>query len=114
MALCPHGYTGTAICLICQQIASANIAKPIPKYRGASINLDKVQRRLQTALARDSERLLELAQREMLGKIEADKLCNYMKLIKILKQMEEAEGNKLSEEELEDIAKKDSSETDET
>lgn len=79
---------------------------PTPKrkrLRARRVDLDLVQKRLQTALNEDSKWLLESAAAGKLTKNGVDSIEKYLKLIKILKTMD----NEIPLAELEKLAQKD-------
>lgn len=78
-------------------------------YRGKTINLDLVKRRLETAMMRDSKAILAETDKGKLGKASVDSLAQYLRLIKVLKQMEREDLAQYTQEELQKIADQDES-----
>jgi len=68
------------------------------------VNLDRIQRRLQTALSRDTGHILALSHAGKLDKQASDSLVQYLKLIKQLKKMEQEESEAMSDEQLAELA----------
>jgi hypothetical protein len=73
------------------------------KVRARRVDLDLIQKRLQTALNEDSKWLLLSAANGKLNKNGVDSIEKYLKLIKILKTMD----SEIPLEELEKLANKD-------
>ncbi len=80
-----------------------------PKRKGLKlkkVNLDKLQKRFENIMDRHSRRLWEMVRYDELNKDQTTAVCNYLKLLKDLKKMEEESLEGMSDEELKKLLDK--------